>query len=154
LCCYYHHQKAWGNPSLVFFYCFAEVPVIVVGWVTAAGDVGVAGAVGAVDAAVGADAGIEPEPEFEFDVGATMFGIEVVVDGLEVTKEEVGEETVGIANGVEHAGEGPDTVVAVVAVAAAGVEVVGIDASVRYIVGADIGEEAEDYVGVALEKRS
>jgi hypothetical protein len=130
--------------------------VIVVGLGTAGGGVGVAGAVGVVDAAVGADAGIEPEPEFEFDVGATMFGIEVVVDELEVTKEEEGEETVDIANGVvviERAGEGPDIVVAAVA-AAAGVEVVGNDAFGRYIVDADIGEEAEDYVGVALETRS
>jgi hypothetical protein len=133
--------------------------VIVVGLlVTAAGDVGVA-AVGVVDAAVGADAGIEPEPEFEFDVGVTMFDIEVV-DEFEVRKEEVGEETVGIANGVvvieRAAGEAPDiVVVAVVAAAAAGgVEVVDIDAFVRYIVDADIGEEAEDYVGAALEKRS
>jgi hypothetical protein len=131
--------------------------VIVVGLGTAGGGVGVAGAVGVVDAAVGADAGIEPEPEFEFaDVGATMFGIEVVVDELEVTKEEEGEETVDIANGVvviERAGEGPDIVVAAVA-AAAGVEVVGNDAFGRYIVDADIDEEAEDYVGVALETRS
>jgi hypothetical protein len=128
--------------------------VIVVGLVTAGGDVEVAGAVGVVDAAVGAAVGIEPESEFEFDVGATMFGIEVVVDELEVTKEEVGEETVDIANGVvviEHAGEGPDIAVAVAAVA--GVEVVGNDAFARYIVD-DIGEEAEDYAGVALEKRS
>ena len=136
--------------------------MIVVGLVTvaAAGDVGVAaGAVGVVDAAVGADAGIEPEPEFGFDVGAMMFGIEVV-DELEVTKEEVGEETVDTANGVvviEHAGEGPDIVVGVVGVvvaAAAGVEVVGTDAFAKYIVDADIGEEAEDYVVAALEKRS
>ena len=138
--------------------------MIVVGPVTAAGDVvvvaGAVDAVDAVDAAVGADAGIEPEPEFEFDVEVTMFGIEVV-DELEVAKEEAGEETVDIANGVvviEYAEEGPDTVaVAVVAVAvavAAGVEVVGIDAFARYIVDADIDEEAEDYVGAALEKRS
>ena len=136
--------------------------MIVVGLVTvaAAGDVGVAaGAVGVVDAAVGADAGIEPEPEFGFDVGAMMFGIEVV-DELEVAKEEVGEETVDTANGVvviEHAGEGPDIVVGVVGVvvaAAAGVEVVGTDAFAKYIVDADIGEEAEDYVVAALEKRS
>ena len=136
--------------------------MIVVGLVTvaAAGDVGVAaGAVGVVDAAVGADAGIEPGPEFGFDVGAMMFGIEVV-DELEVAKEEVGEETVDTANGVvviEHAGEGPDIVVGVVGVvvaAAAGVEVVGTDAFAKYIVDADIGEEAEDYVVAALEKRS
>ena len=136
--------------------------MIVVGLVTvaAAGDVGVAaGAVGVVDAAVGADAGIEPEPEFGFDVGAMTFGIEVV-DELEVAKEEVGEETVDTANGVvviEHAGEGPDIVVGVVGVvvaAAAGVEVVGTDAFAKYIVDADIGEEAEDYVVAALEKRS
>ena len=136
--------------------------MIVVGLVTvaAAGEVGVAaGAVGVVDAAVGADAGIEPGPEFGFDVGAMMFGIEVV-DELEVAKEEVGEETVDTANGVvviEHAGEGPDIVVGVVGVvvaAAAGVEVVGTDAFAKYIVDADIGEEAEDYVVAALEKRS
>ena len=140
--------------------------MIVVGLATAAGDVVVvAGAVDAVDAAVGADADIEPELEFGFAVEVTMFGIEVV-DELVVTKEEVGEETVDIANEVvviEYAEEGPDTVVAVavaVAVVAAagaagaGVAVVGIDAFARYIVDADIGEEAEDYVGVALEKRS
>ena len=127
--------------------------MIVVGLVTAGGDVGVAGAVGVADAAVGADAGIEPGPEFEFDVGARMFGIEVVVDELEVKKEEVDEETVDIANGVvviERAGEGPDIAVAVAGVA--GVEVVGNDAFGRYI--ADIGEEVEDYAGVALGKRS
>ena len=39
-----------------------------------------------------------------------------------------------------------------VVLAVAGVEV-GIDASERYIADADIGEEAEDYVGVASEKR-
>ena len=121
--------------------------MIVVGLVTAAaGDVGVAGV---VDVVVGADVGTEPEFEIELDVGATMFGIEVV-DELEVAKkEEVGEGTVDIANGVaviEHAGEGPDIVVA-------GVEEVGTDAFGRYIVDADIGEEAEDCVGVALEKR-
>ena len=139
--------------------------MIVVGLATAAGDVVVvADAVDAVDAAVGADADIEPEPEFEFAVGVTMFGIEVA-DELVVTKEEVGEETVDIANevvAIEYAEEGPDTVVAVAvdvavvvaAAAVAGVEVVGIDAFARYIVDADIGEEAEDYVGVALEKRS
>ena len=134
------------------------VTVVVVAAAAVGGDVGVAGVVGVVDAAVGADAGIEPEPEFEFDVGVTKFGIEVV-DGLEVSKEEVGEETVDIANGVvvtEHAGEGPDNVVAAVdVVAGAGVEVVGTDdAFARYIVDADIGEEAGDYVGAALEKRS
>lgn len=130
--------------------------MIVVWLVTAGGDVGVAGVVGVVGVVVGADAGIEPEPEFEFDVGVTMFDIEVV-DELEVAKEEVGEETVDIANGVvviEYAGEGPDIGVGVVAAAAAGVEVVGIDAFARYIADADIGEEAEDYVGVALEKQS
>jgi hypothetical protein len=114
----------------------------------AAGDVGVAGAAD-VAVAVGADADIEPEPEFEFDVGAMMFDIEVV-DELEVAKEEeVGEETVDTANEVEYAGEGPD-----IGVAAVGVEVVGIDAFARYIADADIGEEAEDCVGVALEKQS
>ena len=48
--------------------------------------------------------------------------------------------------------EGLDTVVA----AAGGVEavVVGIDASERCIVNVDIDEEAEDYVGAVLEKRS
>ena len=123
------------------------------------GDVGVAGVEGVegvADAAVGGDAGIEPEREFEFDVGVTKFGIEVV-DGLEVTKEEVGEETVDIANGVvviEYAGEGPDIVVAAVdVVAGADVEVVGTDAFARYIVDADIGEEVGDYAGAALEKR-
>ena len=119
-------------------------------------DVEVAGAVGVVDVAVGAGgvgADIEPEPEFEFDVGVMMFGIEVV-DELEVTKEEeVDEETVDTVNGVECVGEGPDIVV-VAAVAAAGVEVVGIDAFARYIVDADIGEEAEDYVEAASAKRS
>ena len=122
--------------------------MIVVRLVSAvAGDVEVAGAVDAVDAAVGADAGIEPEPEFEFDVEVTMFGI--VVDELEVVKEE---ETVDIANEVvviEHAGEGPDIVAVAVAAAAVGVEVVGIDAFASYIVDADIGEEAVDYAGVA-----
>lgn len=132
---------------------------LVTGAAAAAGDVvvGVVGAVSVVDVgAVGAaDAGIELEPEFEFDVGVMMFGIEVV-DGMKVAEEEeVGEETVDIANGVvviEHAGEGPDIAAAVVV--AAGVEVVGIDAFARYIVGADIGEEAEDYVGAALGKQS
>jgi hypothetical protein len=80
------------------------------------------------------------------------------IDELEVVKkEEVGEETVDIANGVvviEHAGGVPDIVVVVAAAVAAGVEVVGIDAFARYIVDADIGEAAEDYVGVALEKQS
>jgi hypothetical protein len=120
----------------------------------AVGDVGVAGAVSVVDAAVGADADIESEPEFEFDVGVMMYDI----DELEVVKkEEVDEETVDIANDVvviEHAGEVPDIVVVVVAAVAAGVEAVGIDAFARYIVDADIGEAAEDYVGVALEKQS
>ena len=116
-------------------------------------DVEVAGAVGVVDVAVGAGADIEPEPEFEFDVGVMMFGIEVV-DELEVTKEEeVDEETVDTANGVEYAGEEPDIAAAVVAVAA-GVEVVGIDAFARYIVDADIGEEAEGYVEAASATRS
>ena len=122
--------------------------MIVVRLVSAvAGDVEVAGAVDAVDVAVGAGAGIEPEPEFEFDVEVTMFGI--VVDELEVVKEE---ETVDIANEVvviEHAGEGPDIVAVAVAAAAVGVEVVGIDAFASYIVDADIGEEAVDYAGVA-----
>ena len=121
------------------------------------GDVEVAGAVGVVDVAVGADgagADIEPEPEFEFDVGVMMFGIEVV-DELEVTKEEeVDEETVDTANGVEYAGEGPDIAAAAVVVVAAGVEVVGIDAFARYIVDADIDEEAEDYVAAASATRS
>ena len=124
--------------------------------VAGGGDVEVAGAVGAVDVAAGAGgagADIEPEPEFEFDVGVMMFGIEVV-DELEVAKEEeVDEETVDTVNGVEYAGEGPDIAAAVVAVAA-GVEVVGIDAFARYIVDADIGEEAEGYVEAASAKRS
>ena len=111
------------------------------------GDVEVAGAVSVVDVAAGA-AGAD----IGFDVGVMMFGIEVV-DELEVTKEEeVDEETVDTVNGVECVGEGPDIVV-VAAVAAAGVEVVGIDAFARYIVDADIGEEAEDYVEAASAKR-
>ena len=111
------------------------------------GDVEVAGVVSVVDVAVGAVGA-----DIEFDVGVMTFGIEVV-DELEVAKEEeVDEETVGIANGVEYAEEGPDIVVVAVA-AAAGVEVVGIDAFARYIVDADIGEEVEDYVEAASAKR-
>ena len=119
------------------------------------GDVEVAGAVGVVDVAVGAGgADIEPEPEFEFDVGVMMFGIEVV-DELEVAKEEeVDEETVDTVNGVEYVGEGPDIVVVAAVAVAAGVEVVGIDAFARYIVDADIDEEAEGYVEAASAKRS
>ena len=118
-------------------------------------DVEVAGAVGVVDVAVGAGgADIEPEPEFEFDVGVMMFGIEVV-DELEVAKEEeVDEETVDTVNGVEYAGEEPDIVVVAAVAVAAGVEVVGIDAFARYIVDADIGEEAEGYVEAASATRS
>ena len=126
--------------------------------VAGGGDVEVVGAVSAVDvaAAVDVDADIEPESVFEYDAGVTMFGIELV-DGMKVAKEEeVDEETVDIENGVvgiEHAEEGPDIVVVAVVAAAGGVEVVGIDAFARYIVDADIGEEAEDYVGAALEKQ-
>lgn len=129
--------------------------MIVVGLVTAADvaagdDVGVAGAVDVGDAGAvgGADAGIELDFEFGIDVEATMFGIEVVDE----SQEGVGEETVDIANeivAIEHAGREVLDIVVAVAVA----EVVGIDASERYIADADIAVESEDYVEVALEKR-
>ena len=144
------------NPFLVFFYCFAEVPVIAVvlvtaGVVVAGGDV-VAGVVDVVDAAgvaAGVDGGIEVDFEFGIDVEVTTFDIdEIEVDELEVGEEVVGEETVDSANEVviEDAGrEGPGSVVVV-----AGVEVVGIDAFERYIV---VEAGIEDYVEAAWEKR-
>jgi hypothetical protein len=126
---------------------------VAVGGVAVGDDVGVAGVVDVANAAgvVGAAAaGTELDFDFGFGVGVMRFGI--VVDGIEVT-EEVSEETVDIENGVvviEHVG----TEVLDIVVAVAEVEVVDIDAFERYTVDVDIGEEVEDYVGAALEKRS
>ena len=142
--------------------------MIVVGLVIAAvaGGVGVAGAVDAVDAvavavaAVVGDVGIDFDSEF--GVGVPMFDIDEMVVGDEMeaateeAEEEVSEEIVDNANGVvaieDAEKEGLDNVVA--GAAGVEVEVVGIDASERCTVDVDIDEEAEDYVGAALEKRS